>query len=151
MRTELDGYLQALAHVNWDGQIDYQFELHRLPDAASLEDALASYFTAMEDGSPPEPGSVWHIQLGPPDSGCGKFSTALDHWFFRQPSSPQLKEAESHPRILEHCLKLLAEQVGEFTAREVFVEAPIFYDLIWQDFALEGDSGRWLLHLSFCD
>ncbi len=52
---------------------------------------------------------------------------------------------------LNDFMNCLDSIVGVSSVFEVNVDPPMWYECVWQDFAFDGDAGRWFLHFGFSD
>jgi hypothetical protein len=144
---EMFGYLnEGCDHVP-------DYGLCRLSDGGTLQEALGAHFGSLYTShSQPQPAANWAIRVAPPASDWAQIiACAVSHWFFDQRFSPAVSHESVKNSIVERFVALVREELGEPTVQEVFVTPPMFYDLVWQDFVLATDRGRWLLHLGFAD
>jgi hypothetical protein len=147
-----NGFLEALALLNDGCNHGSEYTLEALPQAPSLDDSLASYFSSMSTSRvPPQPAAAWNIQTELlPGGWATELEVVLRQWFFAQEFSPTV-DPDLASGVVARFLGHLRETIGDARAYRVRVSPPIWYECVWEDYAFEARGGRWLLHLGFSD
>lgn len=151
-RDVCNGFLDAMALLNNGCNHGSEYTLDALPEAASLESSLASYFSSMSTSLVPrQRAAAWNIRTELlPDAWAAEVEEVLRRWFFAQEFSPPVDPAGASgiaARFLGH----LRATVGEAKAYRVLVSPPMWYECAWEDYAFDAPGGRWLLHLGWSD
>ena len=127
------------------------YGLWKLPNSDTLDLALGNYFSSLStSNSPPQSADDWAIHIAPFPGGIEDLAGSIRHWFFGLEFSPRVESSVAEETVLEF-LMLLEAVTGEARIHEVHVSPPMWYDCLWQDFAFDDDTERWLLHLGFSD
>lgn len=153
----VNGFLAAMAGMNDGVNHVSTYALERLPDAASVDEAVRLYCRRDEawkwlqgaDSEEPRisskivPGD-WRASLRP----------LVERWFFGQEFSPKVVNTvigaeKDGDRVLDSFFELLSGVVGHGSV--YLVEAPTGGDLVQDDIVFEEPGGRWLLHFGFVD
>ena len=147
----INSLLAEIAEAN-DGMnhgSDYSFVV--LPAADSMTLALDAYFSAMSTSySPPQPPERWNIRTTELAEAKPRLLAAAKHWFYELEFSPTVDDA-SAKQTLNEFMNGLISIVGTSIVFEVNVDPPMWYECVWQDFAFDGEAGRWFLHFGFSD
>ncbi len=147
-----NAFLKAVALYNDGINHGSSYLIEPLPDAGSLDVALAQYFSAMSlYDVPPQPAEEWHIRY---EELSGNWTRAIApvvrRWFFEQDCSPKFDRLIMDNSVNQF-MEYLRGVVGDARAFEVDVTPPMWYELVWEDVAIESPTGRWLLHFGFSD
>ncbi|HEX4796830.1 MAG TPA: hypothetical protein VH370_23765 [Humisphaera sp.] len=149
--VKLNEFLERLGEANEGTNHGSEYALYELPDADALQAALDLYFSRLStSNSPAQPAENWRIRLTPVRDSREAISLLARHWFYEQEYSPRIDPARSEETVSEFMAQLRSV-VGDAAVFEVQVAPPMWYDCVWQDFAFDGGSQRWLLHLGFSD
>lgn len=144
---ELCGMLAALAWVNTAADHGCTFTVEELPDAADLPGALRLHFGEWASGVSVILIADWHEAV----------SAALHRWLFQFPDlvRPQkwcaLADGEFQREVVAAVLAAFTAGLQPREVWRVEVEPRGHYECAWDDFAVEGGSGRFLLHLGVSD
>lgn len=148
---ELNEWLTRLADANDGVNHATTYALYELPATGTLEEALAGYFSGLsEQGAPGQLGEGWHVRTSPVQDGRQALRWLARHWFYEQEFSPKVDRADSE-EVISDFIGRLFSVVEDASVFEVNVVPPVWYECAWQDFAFDGGSRRWLLHLGFSD
>jgi hypothetical protein len=150
---ELDSTLEKIAILNDGVNHVSEYAIYRLKESDSIDDSIAAYFASLYTSSTsPKTAESWHIRCKLIPEWKNTVGGVFLDWFFRQAFSPNFKAAEEKAYI-STCIDLIEAKMGEGKVEvyEVFVDPPMWYDCIWQDFIFKSCNGTWLLHLGFSD
>jgi len=148
---QLNEFLERVGAANDGASHGSEYALYELPDADALQTALDRYFSRLStSNSAAQPAENWRIHLTPVHDPGETLARLARHWFYEQEYSPSVGPARLEGIILEFIAQLRFV-VGDALVFEVKVAPPMWYDCAWQDFAFDGGSQRWLLHLGFSD
>jgi hypothetical protein len=147
-----NAFLEVIGMLNDGCDHCTSYVLDPLPDAESLDDSLARYFSAMSTSrSPPRPAADWHIQtVEISDAWQEQLEPGVRRWFFQERYSPAIAD-DSQQSILDRFFQHLSGLVGQARVFEVKTRPPMWYECAWNDYAFETPEKRWLLHLGFSD
>lgn len=151
-RDVCNGFLDAIALLNDGCNHGSEYTLEVLPTAASLDESLASYFSSMSTSRvSPQPAAAWKIQTESLEGDWkAELEVVLRRWFFAQEFSPKV-DPELTSGVVMRFLDHLRETIGDARVYRVRVSPPMWYECMWEDYAFDARSGRWLLHLGFSD
>jgi hypothetical protein len=151
-RDVCGGFLEAIALLNNGCNHGSEYTLEALPDAPSLDDSLATYFSSMSTSLVArQPAVAWNIRTELlPDDWTAELETVLRRWFFAQEYSPTV-DPDGASGTVAHFLGHLRATVGDARVHRVLVSPPMWYECVWEDFAFDAPGGRWLLHLGWSD
>jgi hypothetical protein len=151
-RDVCSGFLEALARLNDGCNHGTEYTFEALPEATSLDDSLESYFSSMSTSRvPPQSAAAWNIQTESLHGAwTAELEVALRRWFFAQEFSPMV-DPDVASGVVACFLSHLRETVGDAKAYRVRVSPPMWYECVWEDYALDARGGRWLLHFGFSD
>ncbi|MCA7988704.1 hypothetical protein [Burkholderia vietnamiensis] len=148
--------LEFTALLNQGADHNCSYELIALPNALTLNEALAKYFESIVNWSTkkPHPASEWKISVSP-TQGTPRdvLHAAVDQWVFQTRCSPELGQHRAWARknIVSFVVDEILEALGELSVDEVHTDPPLWYECTWQDVALSCTDGRWLLHFGITD
>lgn len=150
--AQFQGLLESIEILNHGTNHGCEYAIYKLPEAPSVREALDIYFSSLSSSrKAAQPADYWHIQTSelcqPWRSVLGE---RLKHWFFEEEYSPKVDKSNQQA-FVDRALNYLTQEIGEPNIFEVFVSPPMWYDCLWQDFALTSSTGRWMLHLGFSD
>jgi hypothetical protein len=148
----LNEFLERIGAANDGTNHGSEYALYELPDAdGGLHAALDLHFSRLStSNSPAQPAENWRIRLTPLQDSRESLSLLARHWFYEQEYSPSVDPARSEETVAEFIAQLRSV-VGDASVFEVQVAPPMWYDCAWRDFAFDGGSRWWLLHLGFSD
>jgi hypothetical protein len=144
---ELRGMLAALAWANTAADHGCTFTVEDLPATADLLSALRQHFGEWAGGVSVNPIGDWHEAV----------SAALHRWLFQFPDliRPQkwcaLADREFQRKVVEAVLAAFTAGLQPRGVWRVEVEPRAHYACAWDDFAVEGETGRFLVHLGVSD
>lgn len=152
----LNKLLELVGLLNQGADHNCSYELIELPNAPTLDGALAAYFESIVNWRTkrPHPASDWHISVSPMSGTPSEaLQSVVDHWFFETHCSPQLGERRAWVRknVVSYVVQEILEVLGALSVDEVFTSPPLWYETTWQDIALSSEHGRWLLHFGITD
>lgn len=148
---QLNAFLECLADANDGTNHGSTYALYELPPADALHAAVDLYFSRLSTSNlSAQPAENWRIRLMPVHDYLEALSVLARQWFYNQEYSPRVGLARSEETVSEFIAQLRSV-VGDASVFEVHVEPPMWYECHWQDFAFDGPSHRWLLHLGFSD
>ena len=149
--NELNKLLERLGEANDGVNHGSEYAVYELPDADTLQAALGGYFSQLStSNSSAQPAEKWRIRTRAVHDCHGALRFAARHWFYDQEYSPDVDPARAEETVSAFVAQLRSV-VGQASMHEVHVEPPMWYDCVWQDFAFDAGSRRWLLHLGFSD
>lgn len=150
-QDQLNNLLARLGEANDGINHGSDYAMYELPGADALLDALNRYFSRLStSNSPAQPAEEWCIRITPVHDSREALRLVARNWFYQQEYSPKVDQAQADITISEF-VSLLHSVVGDASVFEVQVTPPIWYECVWQDFAFDRGSRRWLLHLGFSD
>jgi hypothetical protein len=140
---EIRGTLSAFALLTFDSvpDISYTFDFEYLEKVKTAQATIESYAADWADTVTLLPLAAWK-QV---------FLTTFKNWLFNKLTFPQwYKSSWFDPHINELITKI--EQLVQPTAVwRVDISTKGFYELLWEDFALENEHAVFFLHLGFSD
>jgi hypothetical protein len=149
--NQLNELLGSLGEANDGPNHGSEYALYELPGADALEEALDRYFSRLStSNSRAQTAASWRIRTTPVHDSREALRLITRHWFYEQEYSPKVDRAQAETTISEFIAQLRSV-VGDASMFEVRVAPPVWYECVWQDFAFDGGSRRWLLHLGFSD
>ena len=149
--AELNQLLQSQAFANDGVNHVSDYTICELPSGDSLEDALGVYFSSMYTSiSPPQPAEAWHIKTTLIENPVPTIRRALQGWFYQLEFSPTVAPSDQAAEV-DRCMELLDLVLTDAAVYEVQVTPPMWYECVWQDFAVDGGQQRWMLHVGFSD
>lgn len=147
----VNSLLSKMAEANGGTNHSLHYALAKLPTAESLPLALDAYFSSYSTSScPPQPPERWNIRTTELSNADSELRSAAKRWFYEMECSP-FADSTTLERTLNVFLNRLQSVVGNAKALEVKVDPPMWYECEWQDFAFDGESGRWMLHFGVSD
>lgn len=150
-----NGYLEAMGQLNDGCNHVSSYYLEKLPEAISLEAALAQYFSSIKtSNSGPHPSEAWKFNLTPLNNLKDDLTPRLRHWFFEQEYSPEDVSRISHRNTVAGFLDLFLPLIGKDAAGFQLQTNPpdsFWYGCVWEEYAFASETGFWLLHFDFSD
>jgi hypothetical protein len=144
---ELRGLLAAFAWANLKCNHDYTFTVEELPTGADVQDSLVRQFGEWASKVSVAKVGDWRSVVG----------DALQRWLFQCGDLVKPKEVcaltdEAHQReMVGTVLDTLVAALHPSEVWRVRIEPRGFYECAWDDFAIRGSSGLFLLHLGVSD
>lgn len=148
--ARLQGMLEVMALLNSGPDCQPVYQIVLLPIAQNLEGSLNTYFSSLSTSQTPKKiMSDWHIRTVPCTES--QLRESWTEWFWNQSYSPHITDSYKRELILDHFWHAVSNALGEVALYQVHTVPPLFYECIWDDFALVSASGSWLLHLGISD
>ena len=148
-----NGFLEAMALLNEGVNCGPTYTVELLPEAPSLEEALALYFSSQSTSNVPEqPAQAWGIRIQPLDADWRLGLEKVIHgWFFDIEYSPVTKFDGVSRMVTAAFMDLLVKLIAGGAAFGVHVSPPMWYEMTWRDFAFDCGNKRYLLHFGISD
>lgn len=151
MIQQLNQILESHGAANEGTNHVSDYAVVKLPDTDSIAESLDVYFSGIHTSvSPPQPAKNWHIKTSLINEPETTLRSALSHWLYNLEYSPKTPGNAREGEIAQ-IFNLIAKLARELVLYEILVTPPLWYDCVWQDFAIDGTEGRWLLHFGFSD
>jgi hypothetical protein len=144
---EFRGLLAAFAWANHKCDHACTFTVEELPTGADVHEALARYFGESASKVSATPLGDWHAAVG----------EALQRWLFQFGDlvKPQavcaLTDERCQREMVGTILDAFRAGLQPLEVWRVEIEPRGFYECAWDDFAVRGASGLFLLHLGVSD
>ena len=144
---EVRGMLAALAWANTKCDHGCTFTVEDLPAGADVHESLARHF-----GEFATKVSIYAVGDWPDAIG-----EALHRWLFlfrdlvKPRASCSLTDERSQRELVGTVLEAFIAGVHPLEVWRVVIEPRTFYECAWDDFAIRGSSGLFLLHLGVSD
>jgi hypothetical protein len=147
-----NAFLEAFALLNSGVNHGTSYSLCPLPEAVSLDAALAQYFSLMcTSRMPPHPAESWNIRKTELAGNFSQILTAIaQRWFFSQQYSPKV-DKDVGSDIVERFNSYLGAVVGKPHVFKIEISPPMWYECFWEDIAFDSQGRRWLLHFGWSD
>ncbi|MEO0645680.1 MAG: hypothetical protein AAFZ17_05965 [Cyanobacteria bacterium J06650_10] len=153
LEDKLNESLERHARDNLGTNHGPEYVLYNLPTADSLIEALELNFSQIRTSrTSPRPAEAWDIRTVFVEEPDDRLLNAAQSWFFGSQYSSDVSPSTAADEVLDFVINL-RNFVGDVPMFEVKVTPPqeMWYGCCWEDFAFDGKTQRWLLHLGFSD
>lgn len=141
----LTGFMRALGCMNDAANRVSDYFVVKLEECDSMLTSLAMYHSTITDKFP---AAYWHPQL----EACTQemFQETVASWFFEHQDT-QVLPSSLKQNLLANFLDDLNEMTGDALFFTLITSPPVWYGSLHEEFVIESQYGRYLVHFSCHD
>lgn len=141
----LTGFMDAMGCMNNAPNRLSEYFVFRLEESDSMLTSLAMYHSSITDKFP---AAYWHPKL----KACSQkiFMEAVALWFFNHGVMQNLPSSIKENIVVIFTDNLI-EMTGEAQFFSLITSPPVWYGSLYDEFVIEAQYGRYLVHFSCSD
>ena len=141
----LSGFMRAVGYMNDAANRVSDYSVIRLEESDSMLTSLAMYHSSITDKFP---AAYWHPHL----NACSQktFMKTVALWFFEH-EDMQLLPFSLKQNLLANFTDHLNEMTGNALFFNLITSPPVWYGSLYEEFVIEAQYGRYLVHFSCHD